>query len=71
MCLTSLLNDAPWLLYTHGTPFHSKPEKKARYASKTKNPAFSGMALLDENVDAPSRLDQSVPGQYHRCFYFR
>lgn len=58
-------NDAPWLLYmsyyTVHAPFHSKPEKKAPYASKTKNPAFSGMvASLDENVGRLlAWLDQS------------
>lgn len=58
-------SDAPWLLYmsyyTVHAPFHSKPEKKAPYASKTKNPAFSGMvASLDENVGRLlAWLDQS------------
>jgi arylsulfatase A-like enzyme len=45
----------PWLLYmsyyTVHAPFHSKPEKKEPYASRTRNPAYSGMvASLDENV---------------------
>lgn len=51
--------DTPWFLYmsyyTVHAPFHSKPEKKEKYAAKKpkkpKNPAYGGMMeSMDENI---------------------